>query len=244
MAHPFFDEATYRYDLKEGSALYDTLAHTITDGEAIEILYAKCGSNLRPLFVKQSSILVWREALDNLALAGRLKRLCEILLDDGQYGGLRKVVEDVLNAPPVDAVVRPLVDEQELAPRANDFLPEGHLRILVGRYKLVYWISGDERLAVRRRQIFANVDTFYVASKRISKSAERRDRLVRDMVVESLIEDGTFRDYLERQDAAELWEEKAWDNARRAMAGLIMNLHAQACASGEWVAATAGEKAA
>jgi hypothetical protein len=127
---------------------------------------------------------------------------------------------------------------------SKDFLPEGHLRVLAFEYQLEKWIGGKKRLAERQRKWFEIVDDLYGGIRHVHRSGEKQDGAVRDLLVDALEEDGTFRDYLLELRSTELAHEEAWDKARLAMAGLIMNLHAQACATGEWLPGRSGQKAA
>jgi hypothetical protein len=64
------------------------------------------------------------------------------------------------------------------------------------------------------------------------------------LLASGLADDGSFKQYLFDRRATQLADEGGWANARMAMAGVIMNLYSEACASAEWTPGRGRENAA
>lgn len=79
MANPFFKAVKYPLDRTEGENFRRLLIKAITRPADIEDVYQRCSGELDPLNLGQPPRLIWRDALDNLSLAGLLEKLCKII---------------------------------------------------------------------------------------------------------------------------------------------------------------------
>jgi hypothetical protein len=80
--------------------LHTVLTLAIKTPNEIDLLYEKSSAAAPPLALNQPPKLIWKEALDNLAVAGALRELCDLLLEELKNKDARKAIEDVLNAVP------------------------------------------------------------------------------------------------------------------------------------------------
>ncbi|RBP38642.1 hypothetical protein DES53_111162 [Roseimicrobium gellanilyticum] len=77
MAHPFFDEITFPFHLREAQELEAVLILVYDNRDAITHLCDMCGLNRSELNIEQAPAPLWREALKLFARQARVKSLCE-----------------------------------------------------------------------------------------------------------------------------------------------------------------------
>jgi hypothetical protein len=82
MPHPFFDARVYPWHREDAAAFHKALFLAISEPDMIDLYYHRSGENLRPLTRRQAADLAWKEVLDLLTAARRLRVLCEILLQE------------------------------------------------------------------------------------------------------------------------------------------------------------------
>ncbi len=80
MPHPFFDAIEFPWHLDEAKAFRKSLSTAFKAPARIDLLYSDCGPGLPPLFLGHGAELVWKEAIDNLAQAGLIRKLVDNLL--------------------------------------------------------------------------------------------------------------------------------------------------------------------
>jgi hypothetical protein len=101
VAHPFFDIVAYPWHRTDARELHAVLTMAITVPASIDLLYKGSSAEVLPLNQNQAPNLIWKEALENLAVAGALQALCNLVLAQaGRNKSLRKALEDVINAVP------------------------------------------------------------------------------------------------------------------------------------------------
>lgn len=107
MPHPFFDVAQYPFQRQEASEFHRALWQSIAVPARIDLIYKQCGDNLPPLALGQAPDVIWKEALQALAAARLIRRLCEVLRSESGAA-----LEDVIR---VIEAARDLLDERVLA---------------------------------------------------------------------------------------------------------------------------------
>lgn len=98
MPHPFFDAIAYPWHRPDAQAAHSALYQAITLPNDITLTYRQCGENLTPLTPGQAANLAWREVLELLTTARRLKRLCELLPARAEWPVLEASLQAVENA--------------------------------------------------------------------------------------------------------------------------------------------------
>ena len=103
MPHPFFHTATFPWHRRPlATDLHQRLYESFAQPAAIDLFYQQAGPGLTPLALGQPPHLIWKEALENLTRASRLRDLCEIVLTHPNTGPLlRDAIEAVKNAADV-----------------------------------------------------------------------------------------------------------------------------------------------
>jgi hypothetical protein len=195
MAHPFFDAIAFPWHRREAQELHAVLIRAITNPNEINLYYQQSGGALPPLTLNQPPQLVWREALENVARAGAMEALCDVLLTQAQYSGnerYRQAVEAVKNA--AETVKLPFVpnsvvvlDRADLQDKLEDVESVGApARVLLVRG---FPKSGSSRArflfewaAMRRGAKFVylfegNVATADDVAEQLFSALEARDRI-------------------------------------------------------------------
>ena len=98
MPHPFFDARSYPWHREEAVDFHKVLYLSVDNPDLIDTLYRRIGAGLRPFTKKQAADLIWKEVLDLLTVARRLKALCEAVLAEEDFAGLHDPVRAVQNA--------------------------------------------------------------------------------------------------------------------------------------------------
>lgn len=106
MPHPFFDAPTYPWHLAAAQALHRALYQGQPTYARIVLAYQACGPNLPPLN-QTSADIVWKDALDVLASAQLLRKLCEVILASPELRAAHDRVREVESLP--DPLQEPLL---------------------------------------------------------------------------------------------------------------------------------------
>jgi hypothetical protein len=115
--HPFFEVGRFPWDRVEAKILHQALFTSIGAAGRIDLIYQACGG-VRPLTQPAAADLMWKEALQLLASAGRIKQLCEELARQGEWPALKTAVEAIEAA--VDLLdVRVLANDRIFVDRRN-----------------------------------------------------------------------------------------------------------------------------
>jgi hypothetical protein len=101
MIHPILRPGPYPFWREEANLLYRRLFQRFADQQVIARLYNSCAENLRPLNIGQGPDVVWQQALQELALAGLLTRLIEVVTAEGPLGVVAEAIDAVTAAPPL-----------------------------------------------------------------------------------------------------------------------------------------------
>jgi hypothetical protein len=105
MPHPFFDVPSYPWHRADAIAAYKVLYDAIRPPATIDTIYRECGPDPAPLALGKAPNEIWKDVLELLTVASRLRKLFENLLSRGAYaaihGSLRAVLDaqDVLQEP-------------------------------------------------------------------------------------------------------------------------------------------------
>jgi hypothetical protein len=78
--------------------LYNELLTVINSWNAIDLIYRQCAANLPFLTDGIPPGELWREAINNLASHGALRRLCELVLERGLHQRVHAAVQAVIDA--------------------------------------------------------------------------------------------------------------------------------------------------
>ena len=102
MAHPFFDALSYPWDRVEATRLYYVLTKAIAHPQRIDLLYRQCKAGLPALALTAPSDEIWKAALENLAVGGALRALCDILMTTQELNNeiFKTAVRQVIGAQP------------------------------------------------------------------------------------------------------------------------------------------------
>ena len=79
MRHPVFDSIRYNFALKEAADLYNILCQAFFNAAEIDTIYQKAGGDPGAININQAPDLIWKEALQKLAIKSNIKRLCDNL---------------------------------------------------------------------------------------------------------------------------------------------------------------------
>ena len=96
-----FSSQPYPFQLAEAVQLYETLSSLIADAAQIDLLYKRGGgAELEQLNQAWSVRRLWKTALEELSLAGKLTQLLQILVEH-PYEQVRVLANALLTAPPM-----------------------------------------------------------------------------------------------------------------------------------------------
>ena len=137
MPHPFFERTTYPWDRRDARELHRALWQAINDPGRIDTFYRGAGPGLLPLAPGAADVL-WRQALDALSTAQRLRALCDLLLAEPLLVAVHAALAPVLEAKdPVDQPVfaedRPFIDRTLLRDKLQRFAVSPSVRVLLIR---------------------------------------------------------------------------------------------------------------
>lgn len=79
MIHPFDGPISYPWERSETSALFDVLVRDVAEKPRIDMLFKAAAPGLAPLDLDRPSVEIWKDALEFVATAGSLLRLCRDL---------------------------------------------------------------------------------------------------------------------------------------------------------------------
>ena len=125
MTHPIFRTGPYPFWRAEATTRHRRLVERFNRPQDVVRLYRSTDDGLPELFPGQSVDLLWQEALQNLAPAGLLRRLTEVVRAEGSLGVLAEAIAAV-------AAAKPLVDQGVAADEVLVINRE-NLRDLLGR---------------------------------------------------------------------------------------------------------------
>jgi len=91
--HPILDASAYPWELPEAQALHQALADAIKTRNQIELWFQKLGG--KNLDVSGGPYDLWKDALEKLANAGKIRALVETLEKDDSFAGLGPVLARV-----------------------------------------------------------------------------------------------------------------------------------------------------
>jgi hypothetical protein len=116
MTNPFFDADNYPWARPEAVRLYNALVGGVPDPVEIDLLYKQSADKLPGLNLYQALAHICKEALENLASHGALRRFCELCLEHRAVA-IREAAAAMLAAaadarPEREAVGRDPVAEQ------------------------------------------------------------------------------------------------------------------------------------
>ncbi len=111
MAHPLFDAKSYPWHIAEAKALHDILSVTIQMGSRIQQAYEQCGPGLQFINAGNAPDVVWREVLNNLVSVGRLRVLCDNLLDS-MFPKVKEIIYTIKGMK--DVVERTILNQEGL----------------------------------------------------------------------------------------------------------------------------------
>jgi hypothetical protein len=103
MPHPFFDTASYPWHRNDARDLHNALSSAIPEPERIEILYRGSGAGLRALPLRGAADIIWRNALESLVAAGKLRTFLGLVLGDPSLAAIHPKVRAVIEAEPDQA---------------------------------------------------------------------------------------------------------------------------------------------
>jgi hypothetical protein len=112
MPHPFFDAIRFPWHRDEAKAMHYALFNAVSVPARYTGLYEDCGPDPRPLSPGLPADAAWREILDNLTVAQRLSRLCDMVLARADLLSTHQAIRNVQNAP--DLLWAPLLREDNL----------------------------------------------------------------------------------------------------------------------------------
>ena len=140
MPHPFFENYTYPRSREDAEKFERALALAIPEKAAIRGIVQAVGADATRLEGASTADL-WQSALDLIALAGAMERLCTRLKPDGRFQNpeLQQLLADIVQAQSVTAAQTfgrtvMLLDRQNLRDRLDDLAaPDSGLRVVVVR---------------------------------------------------------------------------------------------------------------
>jgi hypothetical protein len=97
MAHPFFDQHRYPWAREDAARLHAVLVQAVANPADIDLRYQQSSGQLPPLNLGQNPRLIWKEALEQLALHRALRRFCELGMEDNMPP-VREACTAVMNA--------------------------------------------------------------------------------------------------------------------------------------------------
>jgi hypothetical protein len=112
MPHPFFDLPSYPWHLNDAAVLHRSLHQAIRDVDRIDNLYRQCLADPPPLNLKVPPDSVWTQVLNNLSVALKLRRLCDLIVADQQLQGIHPAALAVRHAR--DPLVEPVLSEDTI----------------------------------------------------------------------------------------------------------------------------------
>ena len=101
--HPFFDNTGYPWPREDAQRLHKELYSTLRDQKTIELLYLQAGGQ-SPLAAGAGDVM-WRDALEKMALASVLHKFCEKMLSDPTVRALHNCLQQVMDAQSVESEV-------------------------------------------------------------------------------------------------------------------------------------------
>jgi hypothetical protein len=101
MTHPTFRPGLYPFWRAEATTRHRRLVDRFNRPQDVVRLYRSTADGLPELFPGQSVDLLWQEALQNLAPAGLLRRLTEVVRAEGFLGVLVEAISTVAAAKPL-----------------------------------------------------------------------------------------------------------------------------------------------
>lgn len=141
MPHPIFDRSSYPWDRPEASALRDRLVAAMPDQKEVATVYQQAGGQPGALNTGQAPAGLWNEALNLLAQAGALRKLCQQTLPSVTRlqgnSDLHDAIAAVLGARPAVAATiitgEPVLDRQRLRLMVASLQSGSAARVLVVR---------------------------------------------------------------------------------------------------------------
>ena len=103
MVHPFTNAVAYPWACQEAHQLYEVLVRDVTDFARIDVLVKRAAPGLAPLNRAEAPAVVWKNALEQIAAAGTLHALCQILHDEPEIPGVSQAAKAVLDMRPAVA---------------------------------------------------------------------------------------------------------------------------------------------
>jgi hypothetical protein len=141
MAHPIFDRTTYPFDRPEAKALYETLIDVVPQPKEIVEVFVSAGGESGSLLTPQAPRDLWRDALNGLAAANGIRKLCMEVLP-----GIHRLKQQTLLTNAIAAVVAavpmaerrvidgvPVLDRQPLRDMVASLESDLALRVLLVR---------------------------------------------------------------------------------------------------------------
>jgi hypothetical protein len=96
MPHPFFDETTFPWHHPDAMPAQQALLTAYSQFDPIDLIYKQCAPGLPRLSMYSSPEKLWKDALEALAAAQALRRLCELVLEDSAaataHGAIRRLL--------------------------------------------------------------------------------------------------------------------------------------------------------
>ena len=100
MEHPFFGQLRYPWHRQEADLFHEMLVEVVQNPAQIDLFYKKCADRLPPLALG-APLLMWKEALENLATHGALRKLCDLAIAQyKQNDRVQNVIRAVVDAKP------------------------------------------------------------------------------------------------------------------------------------------------
>lgn len=98
MAHPFFDAVAYPWHRADADEFHKALWKSVPLPDRIDVLYKRCGAGLAPLPLTLAPDLIWKNALQQLTAAHKLRDFCDIVGQEKALEGIVPIVQNVIAA--------------------------------------------------------------------------------------------------------------------------------------------------
>ncbi len=98
MSHPIFDSLGYPWHRDDAMAAYRALQVVYPQHAEIDLVYRRCAADLPGLSMHAAPAAIWKQALEALAAARALPRLCEIVCGDPAAAGAHPALRQLAAA--------------------------------------------------------------------------------------------------------------------------------------------------
>ena len=182
MTHPFEGGMRYPWSRPEADQLHKLLASDVTSVARIDLLFKRTVPELPTLNLQQAPGALWKDALEQIATAGALLRLCTILRDEPGLPRVQEAAEAMLAVQP-EVEKRISHDGRITVNRAVLRQRLGHLTLQDGAVKVLLVRGAPKTGKTWSRHLFERVareqgaEVTYICNGTVGTVADVVDKL-------------------------------------------------------------------